>query len=300
MLRIGREFVTDVLDKQNKPAAYCKDGDVVLFETRDCYDGSLTSEERPYGDTNDHLENPSTGPLYIEGAKAGDVLKVEILDIVVAPYGMMRTSPIAGAFHEAYETKTARIFPIKDDNQVQFDDKLTLTIDPMIGVIGTAPAGEGILTETPDYHGGNMDCNKIVKGSTLYLPVCVDGALLSMGDLHALMGDGEVLICGLEICGEVTVRVSVVKDCILPTPFLISRGKASTIQSAPTLDEAAKLAATKMFELLTVVLDGNKVNAGMLMSLKSDMAVCQIVDPQKTIRVELPLEIFDTYQYQMP
>ncbi|MDD5937300.1 MAG: acetamidase/formamidase family protein [Clostridiales bacterium] len=299
MLRISKEHVTDILDKNNVPAAYCCDGDTVVFETRDCYDGSITSEERPYGDKPDPLENPATGPLYINGAKPGDVLKVEILDIVVANQGIMRTSPTAGAFHEAYDTKTARIFPIVNE-QVQFDDKLTLTIDPMIGVIGTAPSGEGILTETPDYHGGNMDCNKIVKGSTLYLPVGTEGALLSMGDLHALMGDGEVMICGLEISGEVTVRVSVLKNCILPTPFLVSRGKASTIQSAKTLDEAGKMAATKMFEFLSVVLHGNIVNAGMLMSLKSDMAVCQVVDPLKTVRVELPLEIFEAYGYQIP
>lgn len=299
MIRISSEYVTDILDKKNPPVAYCNDGDAVVFETRDCYDGSITSEDRPYGDRIEHLENPSTGPLYVKGAVQGDVLKVEILDIQVAKQGIMRTSPTAGAFHEAYDVRTARIFPIVN-GKVQFDDKLTLTIDPMIGVIGTAPFDEGILTETPDYHGGNMDCNEIVKGSILYLPVCVDGALLSMGDLHALMGDGEVMICGLEIAGEVTVRVSVVKNCILPTPFVINRGKAMTIQSALTLDEAAKMAATKMFELLTVVMGGDKVNAGMLMSLKSDMAVCQIVDPKKTIRVELPMEIFTTYQFEMP
>ncbi len=299
MIRISSEYVTDILDKNNPPVAYCNDGDTIIFETRDCYDGTVTCEERPYGDRADGLENPATGPLYIKGAMVGDVLKVEILDIKVAHQGIMRTSPTAGAFHEAYDKKTARIFPI-ENGKVPFDDKLSLDIDPMIGVIGTAPSEDGILTDTPDYHGGNMDCNQIVKGSILYLPVCVEGALLSMGDLHALMGDGEVLICGLEIAGEVTVKVSVVKDCILPTPFLVNRGKAMTIQSAFTLDEAAKMAATKMFEFLTLVMDGNKVNAGMLMSLKSDMRVCQIVDPKKTIRVELPMDVFSTYRYTMP
>ncbi len=299
MLRITRAYVTDILDKNNPPVAFCEDKDIVIFETRDCYDGSVTREDEPYGDGKVHLENPSTGPLFVKGAMPGDVLKVEILDIVIANQGIMRTSTTAGAFPEAYDTKMARIFPVKDQ-KIDFDDKLSLGLDPMIGVIGTAPYGEGILTETPDYHGGNMDCKKIVKGSTLYLPVCVEGALLSLGDLHALMGDGEVLICGLEIPGEVTVRVSVVKNCSLPTPFLLCKDRVMTIQSALTLDEAAKLAATKMFEFLTKVMKDDKVNAGMLMSLQSDMAVCQIVDPKKTIRVELPLEILSTYGYQLP
>jgi amidase len=299
MVRITSDYVTDILDKDNPPAAYCENQDIVVFETKDCYDGSITRENEPYGDGKKHLENPSTGPLFVKGAAPGDILKVEILDIIVDKQGIMRTSATAGAFHEAYDTKTVRIFPVKNQ-QIQFDEKLTLDLDPMIGVIGTAPYDEGILTETPDYHGGNMDCKKIVKGSTLYLPVCVEGALLSMGDLHALMGDGEVLICGLEIPGEVTVRVTVVKDCCLPTPFLLCKDRVMTIQSAVTLDEAAKMAATKMFEFLVKVMKGDKVNAGMLMSLQSDMAVCQIVDPKKTIRVELPLEILNTYGYQLP
>lgn len=297
MIRITKDFVTDILDKNNKPVAVCSDGDIVVFETRDCYDDSITSEERPLGDKEHTLENPATGPLFVTGAMPGDVLKVEILDFKLSDYGVMRTSPAAGAFHESYTERIARIFPVLEGNKIQFDDKLMLTLDPMIGVIGTAPAGEGVLTESPGDHGGNMDCKKIVKGSTLYLPVKVEGALLSMGDLHALMGDGEVMICGLEIAGEVTVKISVLKNCIYPTPFLICRDHAMTIQSAETLDLAGKIAATKMFLFLTEVMSGNKVNAGMLMSLKSDMAVCQIVDPLMTMRVELPLEIFKSYGY---
>ena len=111
----------------------------------------------------------------------------------------------------------------------------------MIGVIGTAPEGEkGIPTITPGKHGGNMDCKKITAGSTLYLSVNVDGGLLSMGDIHALMGDGEVFICGLETAGEITVKISVLKNTKLPVPFLYSEGKVMTIQSAETLDKAGE------------------------------------------------------------
>ena len=69
----------------------------------------------------------------------------------------------------------------------------------------------------------NMDCKKITAGSTLYLPVNVDGGLLSMGDIHALMGDGEVFICGLETAGEITVKISVLKNTKLPVPFYIQK-----------------------------------------------------------------------------
>lgn len=299
MLYITKETVNDIMKWDNKPAGYCKSGDTIVFETRDCYDNTITSSERPLGDR-EGLSNPVTGALYVEGAEVGDILKVEIEDIKLRSWGVMRSSPTAGVFHEKYEKREAIIFQVKD-NKIYFDDKLILDADPMIGVIGTAPIEkEGIPTTTPGKHGGNMDCKKIVKGSTIYLPVNVKGGLLSMGDIHALMGDGEVFICGLEIAGEITVKVSVLKNIKLPTPFLYSRGKVMSIQSAEDLDKAGDMAAKEMFEFVKEATKQDDVRTGMLMSLLSDMAVCQVVDPLLTVRVEFPLEALEKYGYKLP
>ncbi len=307
ILTITREHVSGILTKNAAPAAFCQDGGTVVFETRDCYDDAVVSEKRPLGDKTDPIENPATGPLYVEGAAPGDVLKVEILDIRLRDWGVMRSSTMCGVFHEDFTERTARIFPIcgdeSDGRYIVFDDCLTIPLDPMIGVIGTAPAGEGITTDTPHSHGGNMDCHKIVKGSVLYLPVNVPGGLLSMGDLHALMGDGEVLICGLETAGRVTVRVHVIKGDaarMLPTPFLYCRGRVMTIQSAVTLDAAGDLAAKAMKTFVKDAAGKDNLEAGMLMSLLSDMAVCQVVDPLKTVRVEFPLDVLEQYGYHLP
>ena len=299
MLYITKETVNDIMKWDNKPAGYCKSGDTIVFETRDCYDNTITSSERPLGDR-EGLSNPVTGALYVEGAEVGDILKIEIEDIKLRSWGVMRSSTTAGVFHEKYEKREAIIFEVKD-NKIYFDDKLILDADPMIGVIGTAPVEkEGIPTTTPGKHGGNMDCKKIVKGSTIYLPVNVKGGLLSMGDIHALMGDGEVFICGLEIAGEITVKVSVLKNIKLPTPFLYSRGKVMSIQSAEDLDKAGDMAAKEMFEFVKEATKQNDVRTGMLMSLLSDMAVCQVVDPLLTVRVEFPLEVLEKYRYKLP
>lgn len=299
MLYITKETVNDIMKWDNKPAGYCKSGDTIVFETRDCYDNTITSSERPLGDR-EGLSNPVTGALYVEGAEVGDILKVEIEDIKLRSWGVMRSSPTAGIFHEKYEKREAIIFQVKD-NKIYFDDKLILDADPMIGVIGTAPVEkEGIPTTTPGKHGGNMDCKKIVKGSTIYLPVNVKGGLLSMGDIHALMGDGEVFICGLEIAGEITVKVSVLKNIKLPTPFLYSRGKVMSIQSAEDLDKAGDMAAKEMFEFVKEATKQGDVRTGMLMSLLSDMAVCQVVDPLLTVRVEFPLDVLEKYGYKLP
>lgn len=299
MLYITKETVNDIMKWDNKPAGYCKSGETVVFETRDCYDNTITSSERPLGDR-EGLSNPVTRALYVEGAEVGDILKVEIEDIKLRSWGVMRSSTTAGVFHEKYKKREAIIFQVKD-NKIYFDDKLILEADPMIGVIGTAPIEkEGIPTTTPGKHGGNMDCKKIVKGSVIYLPVNVKGGLLSMGDIHALMGDGEVFICGLEIAGEITVKISVLKNIKLPTPFLYSRGKVMSIQSAEDLDKAGDMAAKEMFEFVKDATKQNDVRTGMLMSLLSDMAVCQVVDPLLTVRVEFPLEVLEKYGYKLP
>ena len=297
MLTISRDKVYDRLDKNIPPSAICESGETVIFETRDCYDDSVTSEERPLGDREDALGNPATGPLYINGADAGDVLKVEILDISLHSRGVMCASFSWGIFAGRLPEAKAVMYEIEGE-KIRFDDTLLLDCCPMIGVIGTAPAGEGIATSVPDVHGGNMDCRKIGAGTVLYLPVAVPGALLSMGDLHALMGDGEVFGCGLEIAGTVTVRVSVLKENPIPTPFLITRDAVITIQSAATVFEAGKTAARLMEEFVRRVTGLEEVKSEMLMSLVSHMSVCQIVNPLMTARVEFPRNILEQYGWR--
>ena len=138
MLYISREYVQDSLDKSVAPAAVCDSGETVVFQTRDCYDDSVTCEERPLGDRRDALGNPATGPLYIHGARPGDILKVEILKIELRSWGVMCSSFSYGAFAGRFPDPKAVIFEISD-NKIRFDEKLTLDCCPMIGVIGTAP-----------------------------------------------------------------------------------------------------------------------------------------------------------------
>lgn len=305
MIVITKDHVVDCLQVGLMPAAYCESGETVVFETKDCYDDNDITEENPYGSHPDGLQNPATGPLYVCGAQPGDILKVDILNIELREYGIMRTSVTDGAFHHLYQEKTARIFPFEqagDGYRIRFDDKLTLDCDIMIGVIGTAPEGGGVLTITPGKHGGNMDCRKIGIGTTLYLPVNTPGALLAIGDLHALMGDGEMMICGLETGGKVTVRVTVLKEdsktfsCLRDAlPLLDAGDRLMTIQSAETLDEAARLAACRMQALMAQITGLDDVNAGMLMSLKGDLIICQIVNPLKTVRCEFPKAILECY-----
>lgn len=284
------------MSRDNAPAAIAGSGDTVIFETLDCYGCQINDTHQNLKELDWSNVNPATGPLFVEGAMPGDVLKVEILNIALRGSGVMTDGPGKGITGRAVTERTIKIFPVAD-GLLHFNDKLSFPIRPMIGVIGTAPAGEGIDTDTPDAHGGNMDCKLIGEGAALYLPVNVEGALLAMGDLHAAMGDGEVEICGVEIAGAVTVRVSVLKNCGLPTPFLVNAETTAAIFSGETLEEATVGATMAMHRFLTTELGMNPHEAGMLLSVTGDLRICQVVDPKKTCRMELPLCVPQAYQY---
>lgn len=161
----------------------------------------------------------------------------------------------------------------------------------MIGVIGTAPAGEGVNTGTPGDHGGNMDTTAITEGATLYLPVNVKGALLAMGDLHAAMGDGEIMGDALEIPGEVEVTVEVLKDFTLPLPLVENDTHYITIGSHESMEEASKIATNNMVKLITEKTHLTYNQAGMLLSLAGNLCISQVVNPNKTIRMEFSKEL---------
>ena len=296
MLTIHTNTKIHMMSKDNAPAACAKSGDTVRFETLDCFGCQIRSEDQLLGKLDWSNINPATGPLFIEGAQPGDVLKVEILTIELDDHGVMCDGPGNGVTGCAVTEESTKILPVAS-GMISFNDKLSFPIQPMIGVIGTAPAGAGIDTGTPGAHGGNMDCTRIGAGATLYLPVNVPGALLAMGDLHARMGDGEVEVCGVEIAGAVTVRVTVVKDCSLPTPFLVNSEVAAAIYSAKTLDDASVGATMAMHGFLTTELGLNAHEAGMLLSVAGDLRICQIVDPEKTCRMEIPVSIMEAYRY---
>ena len=300
MTRIPRTQAVYSMSAGHAPAARVPSGETVVFETTDCYGGQIVREEQLLGGIDWDEINPATGPLFVEGAQPGDLLKVSVLDIRIADHGVMTAMPGEGAVGCKLTGDRTRIIPVRD-GRVHFSDRVVLDAAPMIGVIGTAPAeGREIPTDTPDVHGGNMDNTRICKGSVLYLPVNVEGALLAVGDLHALMADGEVLICGLEIAGEVEAKVEVVKGADLPVPVVVSGGAAMAVASAPTLDQAALDATHHMMDLMTAGGTVDPQEAGMLLSLKGDLRICQIVDPMKTARMEVPLSLLDACGVRLP
>jgi len=285
-IRITTSTRVGIMDKNNAPAAYCDDGDTVIFETMDCADGAVKPDGSRDTTPGKFIANPATGPLYVRGAEMGDVLEVKIKKLKIADKGYMGTGYSLEWFgREVFYPR--RIFDVSD-GFVKLGGHRFPT-NPMIGVIGVAPEGDGVDTETPAAHGGNMDCTRIREGATLYFPVGAPGALLGMGDLHAAMGDGECAWYGLEVPGEVTVEVHVIKDKKYRWPVCIDDGVLSVIASAKTTDECIKEATEQMFDIL-LENGWDTGDAMFLMSLKCNLVVCQVVDPLMTVRAEMKVE----------
>lgn len=298
-MKIPAEKHVYSMSAHNKAAASCQPGETVIFDTQDCFSNQIQSEEVLFESTDWENINPATGPLKIEGAEIGDTLKVKIKKIELNDQGVMISAPEMGFLEEFITDSETKIIPIKD-NKALFNEKIKIDLNPMIGVIGTSP-GENekeVPCGTPASHGGNMDTKVIKEGSTLYLPVNVPGAMLAMGDLHAAMGDGEVVVTGIEIAGEVTVEVDLIKNKKLSDPMVETANAFYTIASGTDLDAAAKKASNNMFRFLKDRLYLSNNQTAMLMSIICDLQVSQVVDPQKTARMRVDKKALQEYEIE--
>ena len=288
---IIKDMCVFALGDSKENAVKVQQGEILEFHTRDCFNNQIDSEDYVMDVLDwDHI-NPATGPVYVEGAEKGDVLKVEILDIKLDDMGTMCCLPENGVLGADITENQVKKVPIKDGKAIfnQFE----LSLNPMIGVIGVAPENESVPCGTPGRHGGNMDNTKIAKGATLYLPVFHDGAYFGCGDVHACMGDGEIMVSGVEIGAAVSVRLTVLKGVSIDNPRLEDAENIYTIASSEDIEKAIYTATKDMCGILQKNLGYTLNEAGMLMSAAGNLQFCQVVDPERTVRMAMPKTICD-------
>ena len=165
---------------------------------------------------------------------------------------------------------------------------------PFWGTVGVAPPVQSgrVPSGVPGPHGANLDNKELVAGSVLYLPVNVPGALLSIGDGHALQGDGEICVSALETSLRGTVRISVRKGKRILWPRAETPTHYITTGLHPDLDEAARMATREMIDFLVSEKGMSRDEAYMLCSLAVDLHVSELVDDTKGIHAMLPKSIF--------
>jgi len=295
MKRVSKDKIIYSMSAQNKPVLYVEPGTQVQFEIWDGFRGQIKSNDEVFNGLDWEHINPATGPIYINNAEVGDILSVRVDSIDVAQTGVVICGKDMGVMGSVLQENVVKIIPVKGDI-AYYSEEIQLPINKMIGVIGVAPQKGEIPCGVPDLHGGNMDCKEIKEGATLLLPVNVPGALLSMGDLHAVMADGEIGVTGLEIAGNVTVTVDIIKNISLPLPMIWNDSHVMTIASDSDLDIAVEMAVANMIKFLTETEGFTMGDAIMLTSLVADTRICQVVDPKKTARVEFPKKYLGSIQ----
>lgn len=257
-----------------------------MFETEDAFGGQVKGEETPPDKLDWSKVDGATGPVYVEGAEPGDTLVVEVLDIRLQERGAIAVIPGHGGLAHLSFPPKAKIVRI-DRSFVHFDE-LRITLRPMVGTIGVAPEEGDIPTGYPGRHGGNMDVSELGVGARIYLPVFSKGALLALGDLHAVQADGELCVSVVESPGEVLVRLDLIKGERINWPILEAEESFQVISAGKSLEEAAREAAE---EAVKALMRARKIafeEAYMLGSLLVSSRVNQVVDPLLGVRAAVP------------
>lgn len=297
--KLSKDNLFYAMSKNNEAKLKVKLGDTVDIETHDCFTGQITSEEGAFGGLDWDRINPASGPIYIDGIKAGDVLKVTINSIDISDTGVMVTGPGLGVMGDVLNDTLVRIYDVDNENDTVDFNGLSIPVNKMIGVIGVAPPDEAVNNGTPDTHGGNMDSLKMAEGITLYLPVYHDGALFGLGDVHAAMADGEISVSGLEVSANVNVTFDKAQNLSTEHPVIINDEGIYLNVSDESLDTAVNTSVHKMAELLQPKTDLSMEEFTMLMSLAGQTQINQVVDPKKTARYFVPQYILDHYDIKL-
>jgi acetamidase/formamidase len=270
------------------PAVTVDPGGTVRLET---LESGWSTVPFDVGDPGSRVRHPAwtegaghalTGPVEVRGARAGQVLEIRIDAVVPGRWGTTYANARPSVFNDAYGLTDAAVHrwtldPVARTGRNQHGH--TVALRPFLGVIGMPPASPGRhSTVPPRRHGGNLDCRELVAGSTLWLPIPVDGALLSVGDGHAAQGDGEVGGTAIECPMDRVDLTLSLSDLPVTGPVALTPAGWVTMGLGDTLDEAAYEALNAMFDLLMRLHGVTRADAVALASVAVDLRVTQIVN----------------------
>ncbi|GAA0466112.1 acetamidase/formamidase family protein [Alkalibacillus silvisoli] len=295
-----------VWDNSLEPVMSVKPGVSVNFEVHDASGGQLSSKSTSADVPNLDFSkvNPVTGPVYVEGAEAGDTLEVEIEHFSTMSWGWTAIIPGFGLLNEQFEDPYLKVWDLNNQNVAQFADGIEIPTKPFPGTIGVALPEDGEHSVVPPRkNGGNMDIRHLTKGTRLLLPVWVEGALFSVGDTHAAQGDGEVCGTAIEAPMEIQLKFKLHKGKTIQEPRFITPGPLTTgldeegyyvtTGHSDDLMLASKKAVEYMIEHLGETYGLSDQEAYALSSVAVDLKISEIVDvPNYLVSAYLPQKIF--------
>jgi amidase len=276
---LGRDQVVWSFSPTMTPLVTVAPGSVVRLETNDCFTGQVTSEDIT-ADMLDMLRvNSATGPIAVEGAEPGDSLLVELLEINPGPQGAAMIIPGWGQLIDQVKAPRTKLFQVAD-GVITMNEQVRFPARPMVGVIGVATESEAAINFLAGEHGGNLDNALHGPGATVMLPVRQSGGMLAIGDMHASMGDGEVSGTGVEISGEVLIRVGLHKgrQSRFPVTELADSWVTHGV-SQDSLDDAIRLACEDAARLLVDEWAFTMEDAFLFLSVACDVGIAQSCHP---------------------
>jgi acetamidase/formamidase len=291
-----------------EPVLRIAPGESVEFDVNDSSSGQISPRSTAADIANLDFGriNPVCGPVFIDGAEPGDVLKVTLLSFKPSGWGWTANIPGFGLLADEFPEAALHLWTYEPSlAPALFGRWAKVPLKPFTGTIGVAPAAPGLHSIVPPRRvGGNMDVRDIAEGTELYLPVEVAGALFSVGDTHAAQGDGEVCGTAIESPMQVALRFELLKETPLAFPrfttpgpvtrHLDSSGYEVATGIGPDLMEAARGAVRSMVDFLGARRGMAAVDAYMLCSVCGDLRISEIVDvPNWTVSFYLPRVVFD-------
>lgn len=232
-----------------------------------------------------------TGPVAVRGAKAGQVLQVDIEAIELHyDWGFTIIRPLAGALQDDFPEHRKYIVALDKARMVgKLPWGQEIPLKPFFGVMAVAPPAEWgtIPTPPPRRNAGNMDNKELTAGTTIYMPIFTDGALFSAGDGHGAQGDGEVCVTAIETGLIGTFRLTVRDDMKLEWPLAETPTHMITMAFDPDLDECAKIALRQMIALISARTGLDRYQAYALTSLAADLRITQVVNGAKGVHCML-------------
>ncbi len=289
--RIGRDEVVWAFGPSMEPVLEVEPGSMITLETNDCFTGQIQSESDLVTAIDFQRVNSATGPIAVLGAEPGDSLIVELLEVRPAERGFATLIPGIGQLIDQVQAPLTQVFRVEGDT-VHMNDRISFPLRPMVGVIGVATESETIFNGFAGEHGGNLDNHLHGPGAKIYMPVRQPGGMLAIGDMQASMGDGEVCFTGVEIAGEVTIRVDLLKGkqstwpvTELASSWVVHGTAGSDFMEA--LDRAVEEGARLLVDQWGFTME----EAFIFLSVACDANICQACRPQEfsTIaRVSIP------------
>jgi acetamidase/formamidase len=246
--------------------------------------------------------DPLTGPIFVEGVHPGDALAVEIIDISLGDWGWSGIMPNFGLLADYFPGPLLRGWDLTK-GYLDIGRGVHFDFQPMIGVIGVAPPEPGQHSAVvPTASGGNIDVKYTRVGSRVLLPVSSEGALLSLGDAHALQGDGELSGTAIECEADVVIKVDVVREANLRFPIIETPDPTheprercrSFLGVGPDLFEAARQASRDAARAVAGALRMDEAEAYALLGTIADLRIHEVVDrPNWVVGCMVPLRVLN-------